>query len=239
MVQEEREGSGELSNLTKRERQWIVNYPNGYDVPGSLKVAEDYVNTMLFEERVLEIGCGIGRVLGYLIKKKGIDATGVDINNAAIKHATENCDGKSKFYKMNGVDLKFADNSFDKVVMVGLVGGVEMEEREKLMNEAFRVVKPGGTVAIAEFKYNTDPAKLQKYLDAEEITHEKGTRIIKRGDRELTVKHFTEDELIGLFSKAKFTSIQTRGESIEGPGLGDGLVEIRRQYTVWGTKPVK
>lgn len=239
MTEKDREINGELPNLTHRERLWLKNYPNGYDIPGSLRLAGDFVQTIPFGSKVLEVGCGPGRVLKYLARKKGIEATGVDINRAAISFASTSYDNQAAIFRvMNGTALKFPDNSFDNVVMVGVLGGVEPEVRKKLMSEALRVVRPGGTVAVAEFKYNTDPEKLEKYRTAEEITHEHGTRIIKRGDKELIVKHFTEDELIELLSNAGFTAIQTRGESIETAGIGDGIIEARRQYTIWGTKPL-
>jgi len=231
--------NGEPKNLTKRERLWLINFPNGYDIPGSLKLADDYINTLHPKAKILEVGCGIGRVIGHLVRHKNVDATGIDINRAAIKRSKEQrgCEN-AKFAVMDGTELKFPDNSFDNVIMTGVIGGVELEIREKLLTKAYRAVKPGGTVAVAEFKMNLDdPEKVKKYKDAEQTTHERGTRIIKRGDKELIVKHFNEDELIKLLTDAGFVSIQTRGESIETAGIGDGIVEARRQYTVWGTKP--
>lgn len=236
-------GNGDVLNfleLTPRERSWVEIYPNGFDVPGSLELADDFINTIIPKSKVYEPGCGPGRVLMYLIRKKQIVPTGVDINRAAIKHAKENCSSNeaSKFKVADATNSKFPNSSFDDVIMTGLIGGVEPEVRDRLMIEAYRVVKPGGRVAVAEFKFNDDPEKREKYDKAFERTGERGTRIIKKGDKELIVKHFTEDELIELFTKAGFISIQTRGESIETAGLGDGIVEARRQYTVWGTKPL-
>jgi SAM-dependent methyltransferase len=237
LSQKEKEPNGESLDLSTWENLWLENYPDGDHIPGNTKLAQDFINTIKPGSKLLEVGCGQGRVLLYLIKEKQVDGTGVDINKSAIKTAKERCGG-AKFWRMNGTNLKFPDKSFDLVVMTGLIGGIEKEEREKIMKEVFRVLKEGGEVGIAEFKYNPDPEKVQKYIEAEKITHEKGTRIIKRGDKELFVKHFTEDELIDLFTRAGLVSIQTRGESFEPkPGIGDGISEVRRQYTVWGSKP--
>lgn len=242
MVKGEKEASsGEPQNLTTWEIKWIDNFPDGYDIPGSLKLADDYTGTLRSKAKVLDIGCGTARVIEHLIKHKDVEATGIDINRAAIKRAKERrgCEN-AQFGVGDGASMKFPDNNFDNVIMTGVIGGVELEIRKKILAEAYRVVRPGGTVAVAEFKMNLDdPEKIKKYDDAEQITHERGTKIIKRGGKELFVKHFTEDELIKMFSDAGFISIQTRGEAMEpGPGLGDGIVEVRRQYTVWGTKPL-
>ncbi|MDP2585526.1 MAG: class I SAM-dependent methyltransferase [Candidatus Levybacteria bacterium] len=223
---------------TPRERSWLEIYPNGFDVPGSLKLAERYIGTIPVGNKVLEVGCGPGRVIAHLIKEKGVKATGVDINHAAVNFARERYgNDDAKFKVMDGTKLKFASDSFDHVIMTGVIGGVESDVREKLMAESFRVVRPGGTVAVAEFRYNDDSEKKKKYDEAFIRTKEPGTRIIKIGDRELIVKHFTEDELLDLYNRAGFISVQTQGEFIETPGLGDKIVEARRQYTIWGTKP--
>jgi len=232
-------GNDEALDLSMWENKWIDNYPDGKNIPGNLKLAQDFINTIKPGSKVLEIGSGQGRVLLYLVDQKQIDGAGVDINNEAIKTAKERCGGKARFERMNGTKLKFPDNSFDYVIMTGLIGGVEKEERTKLMENAFRVIKSGGTIAIAEFKYNNDPEKQQKYEEGEKITHEKGTRVIRREGKELYVKHFTDDELIKLFTDAGFISIQTRGEPRKTPGIGDPTPEARMQYTVWGTKPLK
>jgi SAM-dependent methyltransferase len=241
LVQKEKELIRESLDLSVWESKWPENYPDGENIPGNTKLAQDFINTIKPGSKLLEVGCGQGRVLTYLAKEKQVDGTGVDINKSAIKIAKKRCGEVAKFEWMNGAELLFPDDSFDLVVMAGVIGGVEKEEREKIMKEAFRVLREGGEAGIAEFKYNPDPEKAHKYDEAEKITHEKGTRVIRRGDKELFVKHFTEDELIDLFVRAGFaqTSIQTRGESFDPkPGIGDGIPEIRRQYTVWGTKPM-
>lgn len=230
--------NGELPHLTKREKLWLLNYPSGFDIPGNLKLASDFIKTIAPRSKLLEIGCGPGRVLRHLAKHiKEVEAIGIDINKAAIDYASVKHGEIAKFKRMNGTELECPENSFDNVIMTGVIGGVEPEEREKLMAEAFRVVRPGGSVGVAEFKFNDAPEALHKYEEAEKITNEKGTRVIRRGNNELFVKHFTEDELIKLFEKTKLISIQTRGESIESAGISDPEIVARRQYTVWGFKP--
>lgn len=229
-------GNGEvlqLWQLTPRERLWVENF-GGHESPASLELAQDYIK--LLRGKVYEIGCASGRVLGYLTKKRNVEVSGCDINRAEVKAAQR--DGY-RVKQMDGRSLKYPDNNFDHVVMVGVIGGVELDVRKGLLKEALRVIKPGGTVAVAEFKKNDSPEKQKKYEEAELYTGESGTRIIKKNNKVLFIaKHFTEDELIELFAEAGFSSIQTRGESIESLGIGDGMVEARRQYTVWGTKPL-
>ena len=47
---------------------------------------------------ILDIGCGNGRLLNYLIKTKSVDASGIDNSNTAVSFATN-----------NGLDVKHED----------------------------------------------------------------------------------------------------------------------------------
>lgn len=225
--------------LTNREKMWIKNF-RAHETPSSLRLAEEYLNSLRPNDIALEVGCAFGRVAIFLAKKTGVSVTGVDINPAEIDYAKSNSENsKVNFAIMDGTQLDFPNNKFNSVVMLGIIGGVELETRKDLLAEAYRVVKPGGTVAIAEFKMNLgDPKRVKKYEEDKAVTGEWGSRIVKRGDVVLFIaKHFTEDELIGMFKDAGFCSIKSIEHAIETAGIGDGIVEMRQQYTVWGVKP--
>lgn len=226
--------------LTIREQMWVDNFRK-HETPGSLRLVEDFLGSLRPGNRVLEVGCASGRVSIFLAEKKKVVVTGVDINPHEINYAQENSvHPKVNLEVMDGTQLEFPDNQFDSVVMVGVLGGVGEEVREELLSEAYRVVKPGGTVAVAEFKMNlSNPEKLKKYKEDAKETGEWGSKIIRKGIKTLFIaKHFTEDELVEMFKDVGFCSIQSREHnSIKAAGIGDGIEEVRRQYTVWGVKP--
>jgi len=230
-----------LHNLrfyTQRESMWLKF--GAHETPATLRLTDDYVNLLHRGDKVLDVGCAFGRVANFLANKKSVNVTGIDINRVEIKHAEKiKTSNKAKFKVMNGTQLECFENSFDAVVMTGVIGGVELGVRRELLAEAFRVVKSGGTVAVAEYKINlTDPERRKKYKEDEMITGEPGSRIVKKGCRTLFIgKHFSEEELRGLFLDAGFSSIQLRENSVESAGIGDGKVEKRQQYTIWGVKP--
>lgn len=230
--------------LTPRERMWIDNF-QAHETPASLRLADDFVNLLNPDDKVLEVGCAFGRVAIFLSNRKDVLVTGIDINKAEIKWAKDagskfNKNEETNFEVMNGTQLSFDENEFDSVVMVGLLGGVELSVRKDLLKEAYRVVKPGGKIAVAEFKMNlTDSQQIKKYEEDMVITGEWGSRIIRRGTKILFIaKHFTEEELKTLLLDAGFESMESREQIIETVGIGDGEMKARQQYTVWGIKPI-
>ena len=226
--------------LTAREKMWIENF-QAHETPASLKLAADYIESLHPGDTVLEVGCAFGRVTIFLANSRNVIVTGVDINPAEINYAKENpVHSKVDFALMDGAQLELPDNGFNAVVMVGVIGGVEPEIRERMLVEAYRVVRPGGTIAIAEFKMNLDdPSRVRKYEEDMRITGESGSKIVRKGNKILFIaKHFTEDELTNLLLSAGFCFIQSREHAIETAGIGDDIVEVRQQYTVWGIKPL-
>ena len=63
--------------------------------------------------RVLDIGCGEGRLVRALIEK-GVDAYGIDVSSVAINRATQYCPGR--FQCASVIDLPFTDHYFDAIV---------------------------------------------------------------------------------------------------------------------------
>ncbi len=237
----EKEHLGVSRQLTPRERLWIENF-HAQDTPSSLRLAGDFVDLLHPGEKVLEVGCAFGRIANFLSNRKDVLVTGVDINSAEIKWARDasaKLSNQTVFQEMNGEELTFPENAFDFVVMVGVLGGVESEVRRNLLKEAYRVVKSGGKMAVAEFRMNLDDSEQVKKYEADmAITGEWGSRVVKKGGKVLFIaKHFKEGELTNLLLKAGFESIEIREQTIETVGIGDGIMKKRQQLTVWGIKP--
>ncbi len=107
--------------------------------------------------RILDLGCGSGRdcyVLSYLAGEKG-QVVGVDMTTEQIGIAQRNREyHREKFgFRNSNVeflqgfieqlsDLDLADNSFDVVVSNCVVN--LSPDKEKVLREIFRVLKPGG-----------------------------------------------------------------------------------------------
>jgi SAM-dependent methyltransferase len=104
-------------------------------------------------DRVLEIGCGVGRVGVKLASRCG-HWTGADVSAHMLGHARQALAGVSNvsFVPLNGIDLEgVADASMDVVYCTAVFMHLDEWERYRYVVEAFRVLKPGGRIYYDNF----------------------------------------------------------------------------------------
>lgn len=105
--------------------------------------------------RILDLGCGTG-VLTRMIANRldtaaggaavGIDAAAGMIAVARKKRAAVNC----IFQTMAAENLSFEDGAFDAVVSSLFFHHVPLDLKAKALSEAWRVLRPGGQLVIAD-----------------------------------------------------------------------------------------
>ena len=104
------------------------------------------------KSKLLDIGCGGGFLSNSLIKK-GVQVTGIDISEDAINTAKHYDTTKRVHYlKGDAYNLPFLDNSFDFVCAMDFLEHVN--NPEKVIQEASRVLKPGGSFFFYTFNRN-------------------------------------------------------------------------------------
>jgi SAM-dependent methyltransferase len=89
---------------------------------------------------VLELGCGAGMLA--LLKRKGVHLTGVDLSDECALAARRN--GYDATFSASLSRLPFADASFDYVVSLDVIGHILEEEKDAVLAEIKRVLRPGG-----------------------------------------------------------------------------------------------
>jgi len=93
--------------------------------------------------RVLDVGCGVGQVVGAL-QGAGFEAHGVDVSEPNIERAKKSCP-RCQLY--DGKRLPFADGVFSSVGALNVLEHVE--EPENFITEIVRVTARGGKTIIS------------------------------------------------------------------------------------------
>ncbi|MGA6955089.1 MAG: class I SAM-dependent methyltransferase [Candidatus Acidiferrales bacterium] len=107
----------------------------------------DFIQTLGVESLVLDVGCGPGRVLGFLARR-GIRCIGLDRSRVSLALAVERY-GRPGTVGDN-LHLPFADGIADAVISDGVIHHTDNPQAAFIEN--FRVLKPGGRMYLAVYK---------------------------------------------------------------------------------------
>jgi SAM-dependent methyltransferase len=113
-------------------------------IPEDIKKLADYVSQ---SDRILDSGCGNGRLLGVL-KDKNIDYFGIDISERLIEIAKKNYP-KAQFRVDDALNLPFPDNFFDKVYSISVLHHIPSKYFQlQYLKEIKRVLKIEGLLIL-------------------------------------------------------------------------------------------
>lgn len=102
---------------------------------------------------VLEVGCGVGATACYLAKAYGCNVVGADLRESMVARANERAqregvEDKVEFRVADAQELPFDDALFDVVFCESVATFIE--DKQGVIGEYARVVKPGGHVGVNE-----------------------------------------------------------------------------------------
>ncbi len=148
-----------------------------------VKQAERLLNSITWrgDETVLDVGCGRGLLLISAAKHlRSGKAVGIDIWNKMLQsgNSPENTirnariAGVAERVEVRDGDarhLPFGDETFDIVVTSLVLHHVPKSERRKTLSEIFRVLKPGGQLAMIELFHAREFSKILSELGMRDV----------------------------------------------------------------------
>lgn len=176
----------------------MTGYTTVTEIPGAQASPEQlarlfhryaFAATFSAGKDVLEVACGAGMGLGYL-ERVAHTVVGGDIDENLIARARAYYAGRSKIEirRLDAHQLPFLDQSFDVVLLFEAI--YYLTAPEKFLEEAFRILRPRGTLAICSVNrewrdFNPSPFST-RYFSALELAH-------------LVARRFPHVELSGAF----------------------------------------
>jgi sterol 24-C-methyltransferase len=181
-------------------------------------------NQSLFEEkmakdlnvkkggRILDIGCGRGRIASHIATLTGAHVTGINIDQDQLQCARRFTQGKNlaqqtefKAADLNDLPLPFEDASLDAVYQVQVFS--LSKDLEKLFADIYRVLKPGGRVACLDW-FRLDEYNPQ---DAEHVELMRRIKPLIGAIGTPSIEQFTK-----AMQKAGFEMLENKNASIDG-----------------------
>jgi sterol 24-C-methyltransferase len=152
--------------------------------------------------RVLDAGCGEGRVAIHLAQECGLQITGVDLVEWAIKKAQAHAQrariaDRTTFLVTDYIAIGFPDNTFDGVYTMETL--VHVQAYREALRQLHRVLKPYGRVALFEYSIAAEGDRPQELESL-------GAMVVERSGLH-GLPHFTHGAFPALLAQAGFGMI--------------------------------
>ena len=150
------------TTITQQPREVVENLAHAMETRAASSrqrsILESYLSHITFpnKARVLEIGCGSGPITEVLAQWAGVaEAVGVDPSPVMLEKARglRGSIANLSFHEGDGQALTFEDETFDVAVLHTLL--THIPDPEAVISETFRVLRPGGWLAIYDGDYET------------------------------------------------------------------------------------
>jgi len=160
---------------------------------------------------VVDLGCGDGRNLVPLASH--FNVVGVDLSQVALQRAAKKLCDKSAIYIVGDIErLPFASSTVEAVSCLDVFG--QLPVPSKVVDEIFRILKPGGILALNAFTLQDETYGVGDPIPGQPHSFNYKNTLFH---------YFTKDEVLSLFSsdKHKWKTLQFSTKSWDDPPHGD------------------
>lgn len=141
-----------------------VGLAKSFHHPVNLEVLARWVDR---EERILDYGCGYGRVLGLLRQHGYRNLIGVDIAEAMVAEGRRRFPGIRFEQCMDPPNVELAACSAGAVLLFSVLTCVPTDEGQRaIVRETGRLLRPGGLLYISDLWLQTDARNIDRYRRA-------------------------------------------------------------------------
>lgn len=118
------------------------------------------------DARILDYGCGYGRLTAQLDELGYVDVQGVDPSAAMIERGLREHPGL-KLTRQTALPLPLAQDSFDAALLFVVLGVVPGDaDQNALVAELARLIRPGGVLYLSDVPLQDDERHLRRYEEA-------------------------------------------------------------------------
>lgn len=115
------------------------------------------------DARVLDFGCGYGRVLVELLQAGYLKVVGMDFSEAMLRRCSSELPSVD-VVRNYGFTLPLKSNSIDAVILFALLTCIPGDNDQRaVISEVSRVLKPDGCIYISDLLLNDDERNRERY----------------------------------------------------------------------------
>ncbi|MCP6762226.1 MAG: class I SAM-dependent methyltransferase [Fischerella sp. CENA71] len=107
------------------------------------------------DTKVLDLCCGSGQATQFLVKLSQ-NVIGLDASPLSLQRAKQNAP-QAEYVEAFAEEMPFADNQFDLVHTSVALHEMQPEQLRKIIQEVYRVLKPGGVFTFIDFHNPHNP----------------------------------------------------------------------------------
>lgn len=171
---------------------------------------DDFLRYINAGSKILDVGCGSGNVVNYLVEK-GFDVVGIDISPNMIDIAKRK-NTVAKFELMDMRDMTFMNSSFDSIVSIFSLVHLTKQEVPEILKKFNDLLRKDGNLFVGVSE-GTGEGFVDEHLELNQRYY---------------YKYFTKDELRELLEKVGFQVLKTTDRFLEEQGSDEFFVIARK-----------